>query len=248
MTVTVQMVGPSGTNSVLGKSGTSYVADANGVFTIIGGDIDALLNAGFYILKTGSHKVSINSPLPADLISIKAAATPANGAITIAAQPPHARKFQVRIVLGTPGTTNITAGTLTLVGVDTDGNAITEVVQLNQFGALSGTYTTVNAYASLTSGTVAGYTASGSGTGNTLGIGVSNDFGIPTIPGGQGLNMVLVKSTKITKVLGTSNVAADDVASTATVDKVARTVNPTTAPAANGLVDYEFTVAYGVGA
>lgn len=243
------MVGPSGVNSVLGKSGTSYTADANGVYTINFGDVDSLINAGFTLLQTGTGRISISSPLPADLISIKAAATPANGTITIAAQPPQARKLQVRIVLGTPGTTNITAGTLTLVYTDQDGNAVNEVVQLNQFGALSGTYTSKYACANLTSGTVAGYTASGSGTGNTLGLGLSNDFGVPTYPGAvAGLNIVCTKATKVTKVLGTSNIAADDVSSTTTVDSVARTIAPTTAPAASGLVDFEFNYTFGAGA
>jgi len=236
-------------NSVVGRSGVVYNADSNNVFTIQSPDMSELLNAGFTQLDVQTLKVSLNSPLPADLISVKAAATPANGAITIAAQPVHARKLQVRIVLGTPGTTNITAGTLTLVGLDQDGQAINEVVPLNQFGAVSGTYTTQHAYASLTSGTVAAYAANGSGTGNTLGIGVSNDFGVPTAPGYvNGLNIVCTKATKITKVLGTSNTAADDVAATTTIDSVARTIAPTTAPAANGLVDYEFTYTYGQGA
>jgi hypothetical protein len=54
----------------------------------------------------------------------------------------------------------------------------------------------------------------------------------------------LVKATKITKVLGTSVTAADDVASTATLDATARTVVPTTAPDGAGLIDYEFTYSW----
>lgn len=250
MATTVKMVCPAGVNSVNGISGTQYLADSNGVITVNAGDVVPLLNAGFTYLYSQSDRVFISSPLPADLISIKAAATPANGAITIAAQPVHARKLQVRIVLGTPGTTNITAGTLTLVGTDQDGNVITEVVQLNQFGAVSGTFLSKWAYSNLTSGTVAAYAASGSGTGNTLGIGVSNDFGVQTLPGvgTTGLNLLCTKATKTTKVLGTSNISADDISSTVVVDNVARTLNPTTAPAASGLVDFDFTYTFGIGA
>lgn len=243
--MTTKMIAPAGNqvNTILGQSGTVYnVASDGSVSGVLPTDVSKLLDNGFTFFITNVRRVSISSPLPADLISIKAAATPANGAITIAAQPPQPRKMQVRIVLGTPGTTNITAGTLTLLGTDQDGNAITEVVQLNQFAALSGTYLTLNAYATLTSGTVAAYAASGSGTGNTLGIGLSNDFGVPTRPGA--VDFAIIKASKITKVLGTSNIVADDLASTATIDTVARTINPTTAPAANGLVDYEFSYSF----
>jgi hypothetical protein len=91
---------------------------------------------------------------------------------------------------------------------------------------------------------VSGYTANGSGTGNTVGIGLSNDFGVPTGPGLTAVGLACTKATKITKVLGTSNVAADDVASTTTVDATARTIAPTTAPAASGLVDFEFSYSF----
>lgn len=187
-----------------------------------------------------TDKVNIGSPLPADLISTVAAVTPSNVALTIAAQPPHSRKLQVRLALGTPGTTNITAGNLALVGLDQDGLAASETISL--VTAASVTLKTAHAYSSLTSATVSGYTASGSGTGNTIGMGPSNDFGMPTGPGVT--NFAIIKATKVTKVLGTSNTAADDVASTATIDAAARTIAPTTNPAANGLVDFEFTYSY----
>ncbi len=74
---------------------------------------------------------------------------------------------------------------------------------------------------------------------------MSNDFGITTSQGTV-VDFVLVKATQATKVLGTSIVAADDVAATATVDAVARTVAPTTAPSATGLIDYDFTVQFGL--
>jgi hypothetical protein len=185
-------------------------------------------------------KAVISSPLPADLVSIVAAVTPTDVALTIAAQPPHARKLQIRIVIGTTTTTAITAGNLALVGVDQDGNAVSENISLIENA--SATVKSAHAYASLTSATVSAYAANGSGTGNTVGIGVSNDFGVPTGP--NAANFAIIKATKITKVLGTSNTAADDVASTTTIDTVARTIAPTTVPAANGLVDYEFTYSF----
>ncbi len=243
--MTLKLIGPAGTGVgiVQGNSGTSYTVASDGSISgVLPQDVPGLIFAGWSLFGTTSGKVSLNSPLPADLISIKAAAAPANGAITIAAQPPHARKLQVRVV---DGGTHITAGTLTLVGTDQDGNAITEVISL--IGTADRTTVTKWAYAHLTSGTVANLAGGGS---STLGMGCSNDFGVPTVSGlgPTPANLVCTKATKVTKVLGTSNVAADDVATTTTVDAVARTIAPTTAPAANGLVDYEFTYAFSAAA
>jgi hypothetical protein len=243
MSVSITMIAPAGITGVVQGQGVAYTIGSDGTITgVASADVVALLRAGFRFVTSFVHKVCFGSPVPADLTTTVNAVTPSNVALTIAAQPPQARKQQVRIVIGTTTTTAITAGTLTLVGVDQDGNAVTEVVSLVQNA--SATLKSANAYAKLTSATVAGYVASGSGTGNTIGLGPSNDFGIPTAIGV--VDFALVKATKVTKVLGTSNVAADDVAATATVDTVARTVAPTTNPAANGLVDFEFTCSFSV--
>lgn len=236
------LIAPAGTvGLVQGRSGTNYTIGSDGTITgVVQGDVLSLLSAGWRVLLNSVRRLSISSPLPADLTTTVNAVTPSNVALTIAAQPPQPRKLQVRVVIGTTTTTAITAGVLTLVGVDQDGNALNEVISL--IANASVTLKTANAYAKLTSATVSGYVASGSGTGNTIGLGPSNDFGVPTAPGA--VDLAIIKATKITKVLGTSNVAADDVAATATVDTVARTIAPTTAPAANGLVDYELTYAF----
>jgi hypothetical protein len=194
---------------------------------------------------TVARKAIILAPLPADVTTVVNAVTPTNVALTIAAQPPQARKLQVNINIGTTTTTAITAGTLTLAGLDQDGNAASEVISL-----IKNTTTVVKskwAYSKLTSATVAGYVASGSGTGNTVGIGPSNDFGVPTGPGVT--NFALVKATKIitTFVSGTPSWAravTDDTAGSAVVDATARTVAPTTAPGSAGINDYELTCTY----
>ena len=177
------------------------------------------------------------APIAAELISVKAAATPSNGTITIAAQPDYPRKLQIRIVIGTTTTTAITAGTLTLVGTDVHGNTITEVVSL--IAATSVTLQSFNAYAHLTSGTVAAYAASGSGTGNTLGIGVSAQLGLPCAPGSPlagGTNGVTSVANTSGGVSGLTvfkaNVDAADEA-VGTVDGAAGTISPTTAPNAS---------------
>lgn len=166
---------------------------------------------------------TFTAPLAADLVYIKAAATPANGAITIAHQPDYPRKFQVRIILGTPGTTNITAGTLTLVGTNTSGQTVTEVISL--ITAVTVTLTTANAYLHLTSGAVANYAASGSGTGNTLGIGQATALGLSLPPGFTNFTVNKENTGNADEAVGT-------------VDYVAGTVVPTTVP--TGAANYDF--------
>ena len=196
--------------------------------------------------RNDTRSATILAPLPADLVSIVAAVTPSNAALTIASQPPQARKLQVRVVIGTTNTTAITAGTLTLVGFDQDNNAITEVISL--IATSSTTIKTANAYANLTSATVAAYAASGSGTGNTVGLGCSNDFGLPC-GAGKINSLTITKATKVvTTVTGGvtawSRAVSDDVASTVTVDSVARTAAPTTPPGVAGINDYIFNYTY----
>ena len=191
------------------------------------------INATINSLISGINAAALESltcrfsaPIAAELVSIKAAATPANGAITIAAQPDFPRKLQIRIVIGTTTTTAITAGTLTLVGTNLAGQTVTEAISL--VANASTTLQTANVYAHLTSGTVAAYAAAGSGTGNTLGIGVSAQLGLP-LPAGF-TNLVVNKED-------VDN--ADE--AVGTVDPVAGSISPTTAPNATHNFDFWYT-------
>lgn len=243
--MSIKMIAPAGVNGIVQGLGGNYTGASDGTISpVANSDVTPLLRAGWRFYSPCTDNFLIDSPVPADLTTTVNAVTPTNVALTIAAQPPQARKLQIRIVIGTTTTTAITAGTLTLVGGDQDGNAVSETISLIQNA--SATLKSAWAYATLTSATVSGYVASGSGTGNTVGLGPSNDFGVPTAPGV--VDFAIIKASKITKVLGTSNIAADDVASTATVDAVARTIAPTTTPASGGLVDYVFTYSYGIAA
>jgi hypothetical protein len=238
MAIFVKLIAPPAyTSTINGSTGATYTMAADRSVTVDSRDALGLVSLGFQYYAQSLSKISVGSPLPADLVSIVAAVAAANGALTLAAQPAHARKLQYRIVY----TSGTFSGILTVVGFDQDGNAITEVVT---FASVVASQTTKSAYAwgQITSATMSAV----SGTFSvTIGIGVSNDFGLPTFQTlGLPVDLTVLKSTKITKVLGTSNIASDDVASTGTTDTVARTFAPTTAPAANGLVDYEFTYTF----
>ena len=232
-------------------SGTIYTTNSNGQLTVTSqSDVDFFIRQGFYAVQTFVNRIAVNAPLAGELVSVVTSVTPSNVALTlVAGQPVQPRKLQYRIIIGTPTTTAITAGTLTVVGTDQDGNAITEVVSLIENA--TATKTSAYAWASITSATIAGYVASGSGAGNTISIGVTNDFGMPT--GQSPANFAIVKANKIVVTFTSSTTASsvnwtvlttDDTASSATVDTVARTINPTTTPSASGLDSYEFSYQY----
>jgi hypothetical protein len=154
------------------------------------------------------------------------------------------------VIIGTSTTTAITAGTCTLVYADQDGNPITDVLSLIM------TATTVlkssRACSKLTSATVAAYAAAGSGTGNTIAIGQTNDFGIACGQGAVG-NFAMVKCGKITSTWtggGTTvtaiGVVPSDDGVAGTIDTAARTYAPTTAPSetSTASIDYEFTASF----
>jgi len=105
----------------------------------------------------------------AELISVVNTVLPSNVALTILLQPDVARKLQVRIITGS------TAGTLTLVGVDQNGNAATQAIDI-AVGAGTRTVVTDKAYATLTSATISG----GSGFAGSVSIGLGTALGVPT--------------------------------------------------------------------
>lgn len=236
---TVKLLAPVNSGSTINGAQTSatYTIASDRTVTVDSRDAISLLSIGYSYAVLATQRLFVSSPLPADLVSIVAAAAAANGAATIAAQPVHARKLQYRFAY----TSGALTATYTTVGFDQDGNAITEVGSVT---ALAASQTIVSSYAwsKITSITLSGV----SGTFScTFGVGVSNDFGLPTVQGlGAPTGLVVQKVTKTTKVLGTSNTAADDAAASATVDTVARTVAPTTAPSANGLVDFDITYSF----
>lgn len=199
-------------------SGPQDPSQINATINSVINNLNGLLN--------GTMWSRVSAPIAAELVSIKAAATPANGAITIAAQPDFPRKLQIRVVIGTTTTTAITAGTLTLVGTNAQGQAVTEVVSL--IANASVTLQSVNAYAHLTSATVAAYAANGSGTGNTLGIGVSAQLALTLPPGFSNLIVFKEDVDNADEAVGT-------------VDATAGTVSPTTAPNASHNFDFWYS-------
>ena len=192
--------------------------------------LNNLLNSIIGQLNTSngsSRHERFSAPIASELVSIVAAVTPSNVALTLAAQPDYPRKLNVRIVIGTTTTTAITAGSLVIIGVNQLGQTVTETISL--ITTSSKTVITANAYATVTSATVSAYAASGSGTGNTIGIGVSTALGL-TLP--VGFNNLVVFKADVD--------AANE--TVGTVDTTAGTIIPNTA--ANATHNYDYWYSY----
>lgn len=98
------------------------------------------------------------------------------GALTVAAQPDYPRAL--RCVL-TDADGSITGGTVTLVGVDANGEGITDVVTFTGAGTVDG----VKAFAKLTSATWALTGGSVTETDDKIAIGLAKALGLPSAPG-----------------------------------------------------------------
>jgi len=162
-----------------------------------------------------------NKPLAAELISVFGDATMAAGALALVANHPNTPcKLQVRLTcIG-----GITAGTVTLIGIGADGAALTQVIPLT--GATR-TVVTDDAYAILTSATIAAL--AGNVAGDHIGIGVGSALGLPVPSSATSLSVYKATVDAVMEAVGT-------------VDGVARTVAPTTA--GNGTHVYEFWYRY----
>jgi len=177
------------------------------------------------VIVLAGHVHYLNVPA-ADLVSVVSALDPvANGALTIAAQPPIPCKLQVRLV---DANASISAGTVALVGVGVHGQAVSQTIALTGGTA---TTTTTDVYASLTSATVAAI--AGAAAGDTVGIGVSGAIGLPGT------------KTPTPSAFAVHKANVDGAAETVgTVDATAGSIVPTTAP--NGTRDYDIWYTYSV--
>ncbi len=156
---------------------------------------------------------------------IKAATNIANGALGALTQPKFPRNVVVTIVDTTP---SITAGIVTIVGTDQDGNPVTEVYDC---AAGVGTYTGNIAFAKIASITLANFATLGGAGDETIAIGSGTKIGLPC-----GLNGRLVRVVK-----SVHNMADEAIG---TVNATYRTLIPTNAPNADHHILIYYLVAY----
>ncbi len=166
------------------------------------------------------------APLASELVTIVNAVDAADGAQIIAlATPKCPCKLNVRIV---DANSSITAGIVTLVYTDQNGVPHTETLPM-----AGGTRTLLTTYAALfvTSVTISGL--AGAAAGDTIGVGQSAHLALIGSPNGANYDV------KIAKVAATILTLVAD--SAGTVDAVAGTILPSTAPDGSKVFGFWFT-------
>lgn len=153
-------------------------------------------------------QVVLGQPVAADNDRIVVSATIANGAQTIAAQPDCPRNITITV---TDANASISAGTVTVVGTDSKGRSVQEVLT---FPTLTLTGTKI--FASITSVTVSGLV--GNGVGDTIIVGVGNVIGLPNdISSSTSIKNVYLGGTRVaspTIATGQSSSGVDSSSST----------------------------------
>lgn len=226
--VTVDAVAGDQTGSAgTGATGSSGTGGVTGVSASDGVVATTSATPAIAAITDSRHDTAM-APIAADLVTIVAAIDMANGAQVIAAQPDVPRKLQVRIV---DANASVSAGAVALVGVGVRGQPLSQSIPLT--GGTQ-TVTTADAYAKLTSATIAGLV--GEAPGDTIGIGPSNALGLNApqtpIPGTFAVHKATVAATgALTPV--------DE--AVGTVDAAAGTISPTTAPDGARRFDFHYT-------
>ena len=100
------------------------------------------------------------------------------GALTIAAQPDYARTL--RAIL-TDANASITGATVTIFGMDQNGEGISDVLTFTAAGTVEG----VKAFAHVTSATWALTAGTATATDDKIAIGVSGKLGLTSVPGAK---------------------------------------------------------------
>jgi hypothetical protein len=178
--------------------------------------------------------MTIANPIAAVVDNVVAADLPADGAaVVVALQPDVPRKLQIDIV---DADASITEGTITIIGTDQNGAAVTEVFTLT--GGTDNKVST-KAFASVTSAEFSD--VHGAGPGDTVSVGVTDALGLVgcQVPAASGYNVYIAS-------VGDAAAKGLEFAREAVgvVDATAGTIIPTTAP--NGTRDYQFIYTYAV--
>ena len=190
----------------------------------------------FHPADNGADRFSASStvlaPAAASLNTLAAASDLFTwGALTLIAQPDYPRKIQIRL---TKTSGQCAQGTLHLVGQDINGEALSEYVSMVTSATV--TLTSKYAYAHLTSATVY-QTEDFFAHSYTISLGLAPALALPVVSGYSALTVNT--ETVASSATDTWTVARETVG---TVDTVAGTISPTTAP--NGSKHFTFNFTY----
>jgi hypothetical protein len=211
--VTTKMLGSAGQQYAI--NGNLYTADANGLITNVAmSDIVGLINEGAVPTTIKARHYNLGAVAAALATAVVASAALSNGTLTVAGQPDISRPVQFVI---NPGVSAITAGLLTIVYNDSQGQAVTEALSLATALSTAKTLTSSHGVSSLTSAIVTGLVGGTS----------------PNIQGGTNPNVALPVdggAVAITVFKATAD-SANDTLPTAPAGSVdARVITPHTVP------------------
>jgi hypothetical protein len=184
---TVKMFAPAGSGGSIqtNNSGTVFV-QSDGTVTVNALDALTLIALGYqfavsdhrcYSTPLWGSSASVVAGMPAANATIIAgSAALSNGSVTISAQPDVPRQLQFVVI---PGTSAITAGSLTVTYVGNDGQTHADALSLVTAASTNSTITTTWGVETLTSAVVAGLTG---GASPTLMGGTNNAIAVPLPP------------------------------------------------------------------
>jgi len=133
----------------------------------------------------------LGAPVVADPDRIVTSAPYDNGTLTIAAQPDTPRNITVTV---TDANASITAGILTVTGVDPMGNAVVEVMDITDGLTFTGT----KMFGSVTSAVITDEVGSQASTTDVIVIGVGNRIALPQdIVGSQAVKHVYLGGARV---------------------------------------------------
>ncbi len=239
---TVRMYAPPGAGGVIqtNNSGNVFV-QSDGTVTVQATDALDLLKLGYEYANFGHNYYTVQGAAVASVAATVTSTSLTAGTYAIAAQPDYPRQLQVQT---SPGTTSISAGTLTAVYLANDGTTQTDSFSLAQSAqaaanTIGNTQTTTKGVEHVVSFTVAGLTG---GTSPGIQIGTTNYLGMPVPPRFAGFAV-----TKETKIIPTAGSLGLQVASDETIGSVIASgglVQPTTAPATSFGLSFGYTYFY----
>jgi hypothetical protein len=195
------------------------------------------MNAGFQWAVTVHRGYNTpGAPATANASVTVASTNLTAGSLTIAAQPDVSRQLAVVV---NPGTSTLTAGTVTMTYAANDGTTQTDVLAFGPT-AVNQTLNTTKGVEHLTSAVVGTPTyGSGAGNGGII-VGTNATLALPVDPGF--VDFAVTKETVVTPTAGTLGLSVPADETIGTVTASGGLVAPTTAP--NGSKQFQFDYSY----
>lgn len=244
-TATVRMFAPAtaGGGVISGNSLNAgpYIVGSDGTVTINAADVQYFIGLG-YEFAVSDHRVynTPGAPVTQNIGVTVSSTSLTVGSLTIAAQPDVPRQLAAIVY---PGTTSITAGTLTMVYSANDGTTQTDSLSLvmasQAAGTAGGTLSTTKGVERLTSAVVSGLTG---GTSPGIQIGTNGYLAVPVPPRFVDFSPTFEK--KVTPTAGTLGLTVPSDDTVPTLYTSGGLISPTTAPDGTHQLSFGYNFVY----